>query len=182
MHFTARHLTETALMAALISVLSPLSIPLGNLVPISLATLAVMTAGALCGPYEACAAVVIYILLGIMGLPVFAGFTSGAAVAFGMSGGYIFGYIALALCTGFGAERIRHPDSPEQKRIILLLSMITGTLLLYTAGTAWFMKFTGMSLGASLCACVLPFLPGDFIKMILVILLYERLVPLIKKR
>lgn len=182
MHITVRQLSETALMAAFISVLSPLAIPLGNLVPISLATLAVMIAAALTGPYESAAAVVIYILLGIMGLPVFAGFSSGAAAAFGMSGGYIFGYIILALCTGFGAMRIRHSDSRNTSRITLMTAMIIGTLLLYLLGTVWFMKYTGMNLTASLSACVLPFLPGDLIKMILVLLLYERLMPLIKKR
>lgn len=182
MHFTNRQLTMTALCAALISVLSPIAIPLGNLVPISLATLAVMVSAVLIGPLLSGIAVMIYILLGIMGLPVFAGFSSGAAIACGMTGGYIFGYILLALCTGFGALKSRRTDSLFRSRAVLLYSMILGTLLLYTAGTAWFMKYTGMNLSGCLAACVLPFLPGDFVKMILVIILRERLAPLIQKR
>lgn len=181
MHFTNRQLTMTALCAALISVLSPIAIPLGNLVPISLATLAIMLSAVLTGPILSAYAVMIYILLGIMGLPVFAGFSSGASIAFGMTGGFIFGYILLALCTGCGALKSRHADSLFKSRAILLCSMIVGTLLLYTAGTAWFMKYAGTSLFGALAACVLPFLPGDFVKMILVILLSERLAPLIKK-
>ena len=182
MHFTNRQLTMTALCAALISVLSPIAIPLDNLVPISLATLAVMVSAVLIGPLLSGIAVMIYILLGIMGLPVFAGFSSGAAIAFGMTGGFIFGYIPLALCTGYGALKSRHADTLLKSRAVLLCSMIVGTLLLYTAGTAWFMKYTGMNLSACLAACVLPFLPGDFMKMILVILLSERLAPLTQKR
>ena len=182
MHITNRQLTLTALCAALISVLSPIAIPLGNLVPVSLATLAVMISAVLTGPLLSAFAVMIYILLGIMGLPVFAGFSSGASIAFGMTGGYIFGYLLLALCTGYGALLSRHMESLNKSRAVLLCSMIIGTLLLYTAGTACFMKYTGMHLSACLAACVLPFLPGDFVKMILVIILGERLAPLIQKR
>ena len=86
MHFTVKQMTLCALCAALISVLSPLAIPLAGQVPISLATLAVMVAASLEGPFLSAVSVIIYIFLGIIGIPVFAGYSSGAAIAFGMRG------------------------------------------------------------------------------------------------
>lgn len=172
-----RHLCAAALMAALLCVLAPLAIPLTSGVPVSLATLGVMLAGALCFERISAAAVCTYILLGILGLPVFAGYTSGAAIVFGMSGGYIFGYIPLALCTAYAVRKIPSGASAFQKYAILSGGMLTGTAVLYIIGTVWFMRFTGMGLSASLAACVLPFIPGDLLKMGLVILLYPRLKP-----
>ena len=179
MHFTVKQMTLCALCAALISVLSPLAIPLAGQVPISLATLAVMVAASLEGPFLSAVSVIIYIFLGIIGIPVFAGYSSGAAIAFGMSGGYIFGYIALAVCTGIAAEKCAAYTDSWKRRGVLFAGMVIGTAVLYFIGTVWFMRFTGMDLAASLGACVLPFLPGDFLKMVLTVILYERLIPLL---
>lgn len=174
-------LTLTAIMAALLCILSPLAIPLGAGVPISLATLAVMCAGALCGAKCGVLSVMTYILLGILGLPVFAGYSSGASIAFGMSGGYIFGYIPLALCTGLAGSKIRSSERDGKQYLILLTGMMAGTVILYFIGTVWFMKYTGTALSAALAACVLPFIPGDLIKMVLVCVLYTRLHPYLQK-
>lgn len=170
MKLTVRQGAAIALLAAVISVLSPLSIPLASMVPVSLATLAVMLAGALLGPQAGTLSTLLYIVLGMIGLPVFAGFSSGAAVVFGMTGGYIIGYLPLAFCTGYFYETRRTPGA-------LALGMIIGTVTLYTFGTVWFMLYTKMNLAASLAACVLPFLPGDLAKMILVILITPRIRP-----
>ena len=172
-----RHLCAAAHMAALLCILAPLAIPLASEIPVSLATLGVMLAGALCKERISIAAVCTYILLGILGLPVFAGYSSGAAIAFGMSGGYIFGYIPLAYCTAYAAGKIPSESSAFRKYAILSAGMAAGTAILYIIGTVWFMRFTGMGLSASLAACVLPFIPGDLLKMGLVILLYPRLKP-----
>jgi biotin transport system substrate-specific component len=167
---TVKQLTAAALMAALISVLAPLSIPLAGQVPVSLATLAVMLSGALTGSKTGTLAVLIYLLLGFIGIPVFAGWSSGAGILFGMTGGYLFGYLPLAFVTGLFCEKKETPGS-------LFLGMLGGTVILYALGTVWFMKYTGMALGASLSACVIPFLPGDLVKMILVMILAPRIRP-----
>ena len=165
-----KQLTAAALMAALISVLAPLSIPLAGQVPVSLATLAVMLSGALIGSKAGTLSALIYLLLGFIGIPVFAGWTSGAGILFGMTGGYLFGYLPLAFVTGLFYEKKESPLS-------LFLGMLAGTVILYVLGTLWFMKYTGMALVASLSACVSPFLPGDLLKMILVVILAPRIHP-----
>ena len=165
-----KQLIAAALMAALISVLAPLSIPLAGQVPVSLATLAVMLSGALIGSKAGTLSALIYLLLGFIGIPVFAGWTSGAGILFGMTGGYLFGYLPLAFVTGLFYEKKESPLS-------LFLGMLAGTVILYVLGTLWFMKYTGMALAASLSACVIPFLPGDLLKMILVVILAPRIHP-----
>ncbi|MBQ7994126.1 MAG: biotin transporter BioY [Solobacterium sp.] len=165
-----KQLTAAALMAALISVLAPLSIPLAGQVPVSLATLAVMLSGALIGSKAGTLSALIYLLLGFIGIPVFAGWTSGAGILFGMTGGYLFGYLPLAFVTGLFYEKKESPLS-------LFLGMLAGTVILYVLGTLWFMKYTGTALVASLSACVIPFLPGDLLKMILVVILAPRIHP-----
>ena len=169
-----RETAAAAMMAALISVLSPLSIPLSAGVPVSLATLAVMLAGALTGSRLGTLSVLIYLLLGMLGLPVFAGYASGAAILFGMTGGYLFGYLPLAFLSGMGAAYGKG-KTKTARTAALLAGMTGGTLVLYLFGTAWFICFTGMGVSATLAACVLPFLPGDILKMAVVCLLVPRL-------
>ena len=168
-----RNMTETALMAAVIAVLSPVAVPLAGQVPVSLATLAVMLAGAVLKEKYGTLAVGIYILLGMIGMPVFAGWSSGASVVLGMTGGYIIGYLPLAWITGkaAGTAAKRTPYSYKT----LMTGALSGTLVLYVLGTVWFMAFTGMGPAASLSACVLPFLPGDALKIAAVSLLAPKL-------
>ena len=169
-----KKLTETALMTALISVLAPLSIPLSSLVPVSLATLAVMLAGAAAGKKTGSIAVLLYLLLGFLGFPVFAGWSGGAAVLFGMTGGFLFGYVPLAWFTGLFFEE---PGSTEK----YAAGMCIGTLILYVLGTVWFMICTSSSLSSALTACVLPFLPGDILKIAAVCMIAPRLLSALKE-
>ena len=101
-------LAVTGLMAAVICVLGPLSIPLpGDLVPVSLGALGVFLASVILGWKKGLIAVLIYLLIGFVGLPVFAGFTAGAGKLFGPTGGYLIGYIPTVLIAGFFADRFR---------------------------------------------------------------------------
>ncbi|MBR3356451.1 MAG: biotin transporter BioY [Solobacterium sp.] len=168
-----RNMTETALMAAVIAVLSPLAVPLAGQVPISLATLAVMLAGIVLKEKYGTLAVVIYIVLGMIGMPVFAGWSSGASVVFGMTGGYIIGYLPLAWITGRAAAAAAKCTPYSYTKLIT--GALLGTLVLYVLGTVWFMAYTGMGPAASLSACVLPFLPGDALKIAAAALLAPRL-------
>jgi len=169
-----RETAAAGLMAALIAVTAPIAIPLAAGVPVSLATLSVMLAGALTGRQLGTLSVLIYLLLGLLGLPVFAGYTSGAAILFGMTGGYLFGYLPLAWLSGAGAAYGKG-KTKTARTAALLAGMTGGTLVLYLFGTAWFICFTGMGVSAALAACVLPFLPGDFLKMAVVCVLVPRL-------
>lgn len=150
----------TALLAALICAAAPFSIPVGA-VPLSLATLAVYIAASVIDWKHGVAAVALYVLLGAVGLPVFAGFTGGVQRLVGMTGGYIFGYIPCALVTGLIIDRY------ADKKLIWPAAMLAGTVCCYAFGTAWFCVVSGMNLWRALSVCVLPFLPGDALKIVL---------------
>ena len=168
-----KEMIHIALMAALISVSAPLSIPIGN-VPISLATLTIMLSGALFGRKIGALSTILYILLGIIGIPVFAGYSSGIGVILGMTGGYVVGYIPLAYLSGLFAELGKNKTGIKQL-FIQFTGMILGTLVLYIIGTIYFEYIMQLPLWSALMACVIPFLPGDLVKMILVVILSKRL-------
>ena len=161
-----KDMTLTAVMAALICIAGPLTIAAGP-VPLSLATFAVMLAGAVLGKKRGTAAVGLYLLIGIIGIPVFSGFSGGFQKLAGVTGGYLAGYLPCAFLTGLGAERAEK----EKRKWLLPAMMVLGTAVLYTVGTAWFMIQTGNTAGAALGLCVVPFLPGDAIKIIAATLL-----------
>ncbi len=155
-----RNMTLIAVMAALICIAGPLTVPLGP-IPLSLASFAVYLAGATLGAKSGMAAVAIYLLLGMVGLPVFSGFSGGAQKLAGPTGGYLVGYVLCALVTGLG---VKPGETAPANRWKLPLCMALGTLVLYALGTAWFMAQSGNGLAASLALCAVPFLPGDAIK------------------
>lgn len=166
---TTKRIALIAVMAAVICVLSPLSIPLSAGVPISLATLAVMLAGAVLGPIDGMLATLVFLALGMLGVPVFSAYQAGIGVLFGKTGGFILGYIPLALCSGLflpkGGKLSLRSVGPA------VLGMLLGTVILYAFGTAWFLVLTHAGLKLALTACVLPFLPGDALKVFAVCLL-----------
>ena len=159
-----RDMTLTAVMAALICIAGPLTIAVGP-VPLSLATFAVMLGGTVFGKKRGAAAVGLYLLIGIIGVPVFSGFTGGFQKLAGVTGGYLVGYLPCAFLAGLGAEHA------GKRKWMLPGMMVLGTAVLYTVGTAWFMIQTGNAFGAALGLCVLPFLPGDAVKILAVTLL-----------
>lgn len=159
-----KDLVLCALCAAITCILAPLSIPTPGGVPISLATFAVMLSGLVLGARLGALSQLIYVLLGSVGLPVFAGWTGGFGLVMGMTGGYIVGYILLAFFTGLIYFAKGKKETGAAKYVWMVLGMLAGTAVLYAFGTVWFMKVTGMDLAGSLAACVLPFLPGDAVK------------------
>ena len=163
-----RGLVFCALFTALIVILSQIQLPIGP-VPVSLATLGVMLCGLLLGWRWGVLAVGAYILLGAVGVPVFAGFQGGAGRLVGPTGGYIVGYLFYALLSGLNI-----PPLQERfwGRCILLL---WGTAVCYGLGTAWFTYMSGRTLAESLSLCVIPFLPGDAAKIALASFLTPRL-------
>ncbi len=162
MNMKTRDMTVVAVMAALICVAGPLSVSIGP-IPLSLASFAVYIAGAVLGAKKGALAVGLYLLLGLVGLPVFSGFSGGFQKLIGVTGGYLAGYLPCALITGLAVK----PDSPEDgPRWRLPAFMALGTSALYLIGTAWFMLQTGNTLAASMGLCVIPFLPGDAVKIV----------------
>ncbi|MBR6185235.1 MAG: biotin transporter BioY [Clostridia bacterium] len=170
-----KQLVYTALMTAVIAVLSQIQIPLPGLVPLSLATFGVMMAGLLLGWKRGAVSAAVYLLLGAVGVPVFAGFKGGVSALLGPTGGYLIGYLPYAMLAGIPMLGSR--DGFFARCVSLLL----GTLICYALGTAWFVHQTGRTLYESLGICVLPFLPGDAAKIILASLLAPRLQKVMKE-
>ena len=150
-------LTLTALFAALLCIISPWAVPVGP-IPISLATFGIYLISAVGGWRSGTLAVIVYLLIGTVGAPVFAGFRGGAQTILGPTGGYLMGYIVCALCVGDASDRF------DGRRPACLIGMIVGTILLYALGTIWYMSQTSSALEPALLLCVLPFLPGDAVK------------------
>ena len=153
-----KDMTLIAVMAALICIAGPLTIPVGP-IPLSLATFVVYLAGSVLGRKKGTIAVGLYLLIGIIGVPVFSGFSGGFQKIAGVTGGYLIGYLPCAYLSGVGAEK-----RDSMGWWFHTLMMVAGTVLLYTIGTVNFMLHTGNGLGAALSLCVIPFLPGDAVK------------------
>jgi len=152
-------LTMTAAAAAALCVLSPWSVPLGP-VPLSVCTLLIYLCGWLLTPGRAAAAAAVYVLIGAAGLPVFSGFLGGLGHLAGPTGGYIVGYIPLAFLCALFVKRF------AARRKMCAVGLLLGTAVLYAVGTAWFCFQTDTPVGGGLAVCVLPFLPGDLMKML----------------
>ena len=163
-----RSLVLCALMAALTAICSQIQIPL-PMVPINLALFAVHLSGALLGWKYGALSMVVYALLGVIGVPVFAGFGSGPAVLFGKTGGYAIGYILTALLTALLTKAL------GRKFWSLCVEMVVGCAACCVLGTIWFMILTGADLVSALGWCVLPYLPGDAVKIVLAAVLTMQL-------
>ena len=151
-------MTATAVMAAVLSAISPIALFLGP-IPVSLCTLGIFLSAYVLDCRRCVMAVLIYVLLGAAGMPVFGGFTGGAGRLFGPTGGYILGYLLLAWITGWTVER-------SSQRWGQVAGMVLGTALLYLLGTVWYCIQAGQELRAAVMMCVLPFLPGDGVKIL----------------
>lgn len=166
-----------AVFAVLMAICSWISIP--TVVPFTLQTFAVFLAVGVLGGKRGSMAVLIYILLGAVGIPVFAGFQGGIGVIVGNTGGYIIGFIFSALVM-WAMEKLL-----GKKTWVLALSMVLGLIVCYAIGTVWFMvvyaKNSGpVGLATVLGWCVIPFIVPDLIKIALALLLSKRLAKIIK--
>lgn len=163
-------LTITGVMAAVIGIVGPWSVPIpASPVPISLTSLAVELAVWILGWKYGTLSYLIYLLLGIAGLPVFSGFTGGAARIAGPTGGYLLGFLWMALISGWLIEKYRGSFWMS------MLGMAVGTAVMYLFGTVWLAYMTGRSLGEAWMVGVVPFLLGDIGKMAMVWMLAPKL-------
>ena len=151
-----------ALMTAVTCVLGPLSIPLPfSPVPISLTNFAIFLAIFVLGMKSGTISFIIYLLLGAIGVPVFSSFRGGLQVLAGPTGGYLIGFIFLALIMGFALD---HFDS---KLVTTIIGMIIGMAVCYAFGTVWLAKLLSLSFKEGLMMGVIPYLAGDAAKIII---------------
>ena len=177
-------LVLTAMTAAVFCVVGPISIPIGP-IPLSLMTLVLYLALYVIGYRLTLVACALYLLIGMVGVPVFSGPQGGLGKLAGPTGGYLIGYLPMILIGGLLialVDRIQkkkgslsEPDaSPEKggiwmRRVLQALALILATVVLYVLGTTWFVISTGTPVGAALMACVVPFLPGDMVKIVIAV-------------
>jgi biotin transport system substrate-specific component len=171
MKFSTRDLCFCAIGAALIAVCAWISIPAE--VPFTLQTFAIFAVCGLLGGKRGTVSVLVYLLLGAVGAPVFAGFRGGFAALIGTTGGYLVGFILLALIIALAQARW------GLGQWVFVLSAAVGLLVCYAFGTAWFLivytRTGAITLGVVLAKCVLPFLLPDAIKLALATLIRARL-------
>ena len=167
MKFSTRDLCFCAIGAALIAVCAWISIPAD--VPFTLQTFAIFAVCGLLGGKRGTVSVLVYLLLGAVGAPVFAGFRGGFASLIGTTGGYLVGFILLALIITLAQARW------GLGQWVFVLSAAVGLLVCYAFGTAWFLivytRTGAITLGVVLAKCVLPFLLPDAVKLALATLL-----------
>ena len=162
-----------SLLAALIAAGAYLSIPIGP-VPIVLQNLFVFLAGLLLGPRWGMASVGVYLLAGALGLPVFAGGVGGIGRFAGPTGGYLVGYVPAVYVIGWITEK-------WYARVIFdVAAMILGSMVVYFFGIAWLKMLTGMTLSKTLMVGMVPFIPGDIIKIAAAVPIAKTLRPVIR--
>lgn len=159
---TVYQMSIIGVMTAVICILAPLSIPIG-VVPISLTNLAIYFAIYVLGMKKGSISYVIYMLIGFIGLPVFSGFTGGAPKLLGPTGGYIIGFLFMALISGFFI------DNFFDKWYLCFIGMVLGTSVCYSFGTTWLAYQVHLPASAALSAGVIPFIPGDLAKILIAV-------------
>lgn len=174
---TTKELVLMALMSVIIAVCSWISIP--TTVPFTLQTFGVFMAVGLLGGKRGTISVLVYILLGAVGIPVFAGFSGGIGVLFGTTGGYIVGFLLSGLVYWALTAAL------GEKLPIMIIAMVLGLAVCYAFGTAWFMivyakNTEAVGLMTALGWCVFPFIIPDCIKIALAIVLSKQLKKYVK--
>ncbi|NLK36780.1 MAG: biotin transporter BioY [Epulopiscium sp.] len=163
--FTTKDLSITALLTAIMCILAPLSIPLPfSPVPLSFTTLILYISGYIAGWKKSLASYLLYLCIGLAGIPVFSGFSGGFGKLAGPTGGYLLGMIFLAAIASYAIEKFPH------HYFIQLLGMIAGTALLYFIGTYWLALQTNSTFYQALFIGVVPFLIGDAVKIVAALL------------
>ncbi len=175
--FKTLDLVYMALGAVLITVCSWISIP--TTVPFTMQTFAVFFVLSALGGKRGTIAIIVYVLLGAVGAPVFAQFTSGIGILLGNTGGYIVGFIFMGLTYWLIVRLL------GKKLWAEILAMVVGIVVLYSFGTMWFMIVYAQANGAVgllavLAWCVIPFIIPDLIKLGLALTLARRLSPVLK--
>ncbi|SFC93197.1 biotin transporter BioY [Clostridium uliginosum] len=166
-----RQLTLIGVITAVTCILGPLSLPIG-IVPISLTNLAIYFAIYALGGKRGTLSYIVYLFIGLVGLPVFSGFSGGFPKLFGPTGGYLIGFIFMAFISGIFIDKF------SDKIYMCFLGMVVGTIVTYIFGTTWLAYEAHIAFNKALAVGVLPFIPGDIVKIIIASLIG----PQIKKR
>ena len=153
--FTVRETCYAGLFAAVIAIMAQISMPM------TMQTFAVTLAAVVLGAKLSTVSMVIYLILGAVGVPVLAGFTGGLAKFVGPTGGFLISFPLMAFVIGWGVEHRKAVPGA------FVVALIAGTVLNYVVGVAMFCALTQSTVAAGLAACVIPFIPTAVIKAVL---------------
>lgn len=171
---TSKRMVFTALFAALTAVCGFISIPVpGTPIPIVLQNMLVVLTGLILGPAWGAAATVLFLAVGALGLPVFSGGTGGIARFMGPTGGFLYGYALATLAAGLIAQRPKHGVKTPMLRLVL--ATVLGFVVMYIPGVLHFMKVMDKTFSQTMTLCVVPYIPGDIVKMVVAVLLSSKL-------
>lgn len=160
----------TALFAALTAACAFVSIPVpGTPIPIVLQNMMVVLSSLLLGPALGTASTLVFIIAGVLGLPVFSGGTGGIAKIMGPTGGFIIGYAFSSLTAGLIAGRPRIGEGRQIVRTVI--ATLCGFIIMYIPGVLHFMRSLDKTFVQTMALCVTPYIPGDIIKAVICILL-----------
>ncbi len=170
----------SALFAALISAGAFIQIPMPSGVPVVIQDMTALLSGMLLGPIWGSVSVILFLLLGIIGLPVFSGKAGLQVLISGPTGGFLLGYLAAALICGIAVHVFIKKYKGASYWVVLSLIALAGTVLLFVCGIAGFMRVTEFSFVKTISLVLIPFIPGNGIKMVVMVLLAGRFRPVIK--
>ncbi|MBO4302766.1 biotin transporter BioY [Methanosarcinaceae archaeon] len=166
------HLVYAALFAALIAAGAYIRIAL-PFVPITLQTFFVIMAAVLLGRKWGTVSVVVYLLVGLIGLPVFSGGTGGTGVLLGPTGGYLYSFVIVSFIVGFLSDRVIRPNAGKYSKLRFSLMTffiaVAGSLLILLIGTIHLMYVTDLPFRMAFYAGFLPFVPGEILKSLVVV-------------
>lgn len=162
---STRDLCMIGLWTAVIAVMAQISIPMPMGVPMTMQTFAITLAAVVLGSKKSAAATGIYVLLGAIGIPVFAGFSGGFGNIVGPTGGFILSFPIMAFIIGLGVEM------KKDNKLMFIVMVVVGTLVNYVIGVLLFCMVTGSGVMTGITACVLPFIPTAVIKAVLAVVL-----------
>ncbi|MDD9301064.1 MAG: biotin transporter BioY [Desulfobacter sp.] len=169
-----RLIVYTALFVALIACGAFISVPIGP-VPIVLQNMFVLLAGLILGPKWGVGCVGIYLVIGLAGLPVFAGATAGMGKLFGPTCGYLLGYLPAVCVTGLLSAKGNKTLAKD------MFALAAGSLIIYATGVPWLKLVFAISWSKALAAGMFPFLIGDGLKVVAAALIARKIRPLIRE-
>lgn len=181
MKISTKDITLTALFAALTAAGAFISIPVGP-VPVTLQTLFTMLSAIMLGARLGALSQLVYVILGLVGLPIFAGFTGGISTVMKPSFGYLIGFIAAAYVIGKITEKYE-----KQNFLALLVACIIGAVIVYLIGVPYMyliiknVLVANISIAKAINIGFIIFIPGDLAKTIIAALIGYKLIPLLKK-
>lgn len=155
---SVQDICSIALCTAVIAIMAQISIPMPLGVPMTMQTFAITLAAVVLGSKKGGISTLIYVLMGAVGIPVYAGFAGGFQHIVGPTGGFIISFPVMAFIIGLGVDKFRNVKGG------FLICLILGTLINYVIGVLMFCLLTQSPVSVGISACVLPFIPTAIIK------------------